>query len=121
MKPQVLSSGTLTGDEIVDDEGEKLGTLKDLMLELTSGQIAYAVLARGGIAGMGEKLFAVPWQLVTVDGENERLVAAIDAETLDNSPGFDPDNWPSFSDTTWQEGLHRHYGIEPSWVSPPLT
>lgn len=119
MTPQVLSSGTLTGDDIVNPAGESLGTLKELMFDLSTGEVAYAVMTRGGIAGMGAKLFAVPWQLMNVDGENKRLVIDVDEEILDNSPGFDPDNWPSFSDVEWLEGVHRHFGTDPYWVDSP--
>ena len=119
MTPQVLSSGTLTGDDIVNPAGESLGTLKELMFDLSTGEVAYAVMTRGGIAGMGAKLFAVPWQLMNVDGENKRLVIDVDEEILDNSPGFDPDNWPSFSDVEWLEGVHRHFGTDPYWDDSP--
>ena len=35
------------------------------MLDMNTGQVAYAVLAFGGFLGMGEKLFAVPWPALT--------------------------------------------------------
>ena len=107
----------------MNTDGEKLGTLKEIMFDLSSGEVAYAVLARGGMAGMGSKLFAVPWQLISVDGDNKRLVVDVVEDVLDNSPGFDSDNWPRFSDIEWLEGLHRHFGVDPYWNddSPPLT
>lgn len=113
MTPVMLSSSTLTGDQVVDREGEKLGTLKDIMLDLSEGKVAYAVLARGGFGGMGEKLFAVPWTMLEVDGENKRLLLDASSEMLDDSPGFDPDNWPSFSDEAWRAGVDRHFGLVP--------
>lgn len=120
--PAVLSSSTLNGDKIVSPEGEDLGTLKDIMIDTSYSEVAYAVMSRGGIVGMGEKLFAVPWGLLTVDGENKRLVLDADPEVLDNSPGFDSDNWPQFSDVEWGAGIHEHYGVDPYWdQDPPLT
>lgn len=113
MTPAILSSSTLTGDPIVDAEGDKLGTLKEIMLDLTDGRVAYAVLARGGFGGMGEKLFAVPWSMLQVDGDNKRLILDVDAEVLEDSPGFDPDNWPSFTDEAWRADVDRHFGLVP--------
>ncbi|CAN5810019.1 PRC-barrel domain-containing protein [soil metagenome] len=119
MTPTVLSSATLTGDTIVNGEGTDLGTLKDLMIDLGTGEVAYAVLARGGFAGVGEKLFAVPWQLLVVDGDNKRLILDLDEEILEDSPGFDPDNWPSFSDQEWRRGVHEYFGLEPVGENTP--
>ena len=42
---------------------KSLGTIKELMIEMSSGKISYAVLAFGGFLGMGDRLFAVPWIL----------------------------------------------------------
>lgn len=113
MTPAILSSSTLSGDPIVDPEGNKLGTLKEIMLDITKGTVAYAVLTRGGFGGMGEKLFAVPWRMIQVDGDEKRLIVDVDPEVLDDSPGFDPDNWPSFNDEAWQADVDRHFGLVP--------
>lgn len=112
MTPAILSSSTLNGDPVVDPEGNKLGTLKEIMLDIKEGLVAYAVLARGGFGGMGEKLFAVPWSMLQVDGDNKRVVLDVDPEVLDDSPGFDPDNWPSFSED-WRADVDRHFGLVP--------
>lgn len=58
----VLSSSTLSGEEVVDRDGENLGDIKDLMIDVNSGQVTYAVLEFGGFMGMGSKLFAVPFK-----------------------------------------------------------
>jgi sporulation protein YlmC with PRC-barrel domain len=110
MTPAILSSSTLIGDDIVGRDEEKLGSLKDIMMDIESGTVAYAVLSRGGFGGMGEKLFAVPWSLLEVDGDNERLLLDVDEEVLDDSPGFDPDHWP-FSDVDWRRSVDEHFGV----------
>src|SRR5690606_31118937 len=110
MTPALLSSSTLTGDEIVNRDDVGLGTLKDLMIDLSTGEVAYAVLARGGVGGVGQQLFAIPWRMLTVDGENKPVVVDVDEEVLDNSPGFAPDNWPSFADPDWRASVDRHFG-----------
>ena len=115
MNPLVLSSSTLAGDSVVNRDEDKLGHLKDLMIDVNHGRIAYGVLARGGVAGLGEKLFAVPWALFDVDTEGHRLVLDLSEEVLDNSPGFDKDNWPTFSERDWAAELHDHYGLSPYW------
>jgi sporulation protein YlmC with PRC-barrel domain len=59
--PTVLSVGSLTGNEVVNIEGERLGTIISYGIDLERGRIAYAVLSVGGFMRFGDKRFAVPW------------------------------------------------------------
>lgn len=111
MKTTVLSSSSLAGDDVVNPTGDKLGSLKEIMIDIARGDVAYAVISRGGLAGIGQKLFAVPWQMFVVDLEEHELVLDVAEDFLDNSPGFDPDNWPSFSDDEWRARVHEYYGL----------
>jgi sporulation protein YlmC with PRC-barrel domain len=106
----LLSTGSLTGTKIVNLDGEDLGTLDEIMLHADSGDVAYAVVSFGGFLGMGDKLFAVPWDALTVDTAEHRIVLDIDRERLENAPGFDKDDWPTTAETGWMTDLYRHYG-----------
>lgn len=112
---RTLSSSSITGDTVVDAAGEKLGTIDDLMIELEGGTIAYAVLSVGGLFGMGDKLFAIPWDALRVDTHEKQFVLNINKDKLENAEGFDKDNWPDFADQTWGSKVHSHYGTKPSW------
>ena len=83
------------------------------MLDMRSGRIAYAVLSFGGFLGMGEKLFAVPWNALTLDTDNKRSILNVEKDRLKDAPGFDNDNWPDMADTTWATGIHDYYGTQP--------
>jgi len=97
--------------------GEDLGKLEEIMLDMDGGRVAYAVLSFGGVLGMGNKLFAVPWDALTVDTENKELVLNIDRETLENAPGFDKDNWPGTeTGSQWLVDVYDYYGYEPYWT-----
>ena len=110
-----LSAGTLIGDSVNNRAGENVGSLKDIMLDLESGHIAYAVVSCGGFLGMGEKLFAVPWNALELDSVNHALIFDVDRERLMQAPGFDKDNWPDMSDRTWGLSVHEFYGTRPYW------
>ena len=107
---KVLSASTLKGDKVVNEKGEQLGTIDELMINLESGRIAYAVLSFGGFLGMGDKLFAIPWSALRVDTEEKRLVLNVPKEKLEKAPGFDPENWPDMADRTWGAGIENYYG-----------
>jgi len=105
----VLSASSLSSDDVYNPKGEKLGSIKDLMLNTESGKICYAVLSFGGFLSLGEKLFAVPWSALTVDTENKRLIMDTDEDRLKTAPGFDADNWPNMADATWEKSVHGYY------------
>ena len=110
LNSRVLSASTLSSDDVYNPKGEKLGSIKELMLDIESGKVCYAVLSFGGFLSLGEKLFAVPWSALTVDTENKRLVMDTDEDRLKNAPGFDADNWPNMADATWEKSVHGYYG-----------
>lgn len=107
--PLLLSASTLTGNDVCNTQNENLGSIKEIMLDVHSGTVRYAVLSSGGFLGIGDKLFAIPWQALAIDTENKRFVLDVDAEYLKNAPGFDKDNWPDMADITWAEGIHSYY------------
>jgi sporulation protein YlmC with PRC-barrel domain len=112
--PALMGADTLIGDSVVNTQEENLGDIKEIMLDTRTGQVAYAVLSFGGFLGMGEKLFAVPWQALQLDTVNKRFVLNVDKQRLKNAPGFDPDAWPDMSDVSWADEIHTFYGTDPT-------
>lgn len=112
---RVLAATTLSGDSVRNSAGEDLGKVDEIMIDIPSGKVAYAVLSFGGILRMGNKLFAVPWNALTVDEDNKCFILGIDKQTLESAPGFDKNSWPDMADNTWADGVYRHYGVSPYW------
>ncbi|HEX9854440.1 MAG TPA: PRC-barrel domain-containing protein [Acidimicrobiia bacterium] len=112
---RVLSAGTLAGDPVKNPTGERIGDVKEVMIDLPTGRVAYLVLSYGGFLGMGDKLFAVPWDVVTIDQDDQAVVVDIDKSELERAPGFDNEAWPDFSDATWTKEIHEHYGVPYEW------
>jgi len=108
--PELMGADTLIGNDVYNQQDENLGDIKEIMLDMRSGQVAYAVLSLGGFLGMGEKLFAVPWSALTLDTDNKRFVLNVDKDRLESAPGFDKDTWPNMADPSWEQGIQAHYG-----------
>lgn len=113
--PYVMAADTLQGDSVVDPNGDKLGTVAHIMLDVPTGRVAYAVLSFGSLLGMGGKLFAVPWSALTLDTQRKCFVVGTDKDKLKAAPGFNKDNWPSMADLQWATSLHQYYGASPYW------
>lgn len=105
----VLSSSTIIGDAVVNRQDQKLGRIEDIMLDSESGEIRYAVMSAGGILGIGEKFFAIPWKALHLDKTENRFLLDVDAERLKHAPGFDKDNWPDMADPTWVDSVGSYY------------
>jgi sporulation protein YlmC with PRC-barrel domain len=112
--PELMGADTLNGNDVYNQNGEDLGDIKEIMLDMRTGRVSYAVLSFGGFLGMGDKLFAVPWSALILDTVNKRFTLNVDKDRLENAPGFDPDKWPNMADATWAQGIHAYYGTTPS-------
>src|SRR5438132_816430 len=98
MVNNVVNANDVIGVEVENSHGENLGKIEALMLDKLKGNVVYVVLSFGGFLGMGDKLFAMPWQIFSYNKNSEKFVISIDKKKLENSPGFDKDHWPDMSD-----------------------
>ncbi|HJT88558.1 MAG TPA: PRC-barrel domain-containing protein [Bryobacteraceae bacterium] len=114
---RVMPAGGLMGERVRNSAGDSLGKVEEIMLDVPTGRIAYAVLSFGGALGIGKKLFAVPWEALTLNDREHEFVLNVDKQTLEDAPGFDKENWPDMADPAWGSKVHRHYGYRPYWES----
>ena len=111
--PRIMGVSTLAGNDVYNLQNEDLGDIKEIMLDMNDGIVRYAVLSFGGFLGVGEKLFAVPWEALTLDTQNKRFLLNVDKERLQDAPGFDKDRWPDMADSVWENEIHTYYGTQP--------
>lgn len=109
--PSVMGADTLLGNDVYNKDNEDLGEIKEFMIDMSTGRIAYAVLSFGGVLGLGDKLFAVPWGALKLDTVKERFTLNVPKDVLKDAPGFDKGHWPSMTDRTWAGTVHRFYGL----------
>ena len=110
--PRLMGANILIGDDVYNHKNEKLGNIKEIMINTYSGKVCYAVLSRGGVLSIGEKLFAVPRKALSLDTENKRFVLNVEKAKIENSPGFNTDHWPNMADETWANDVHDYDDIE---------
>ncbi|SOD22404.1 PRC-barrel domain-containing protein [Nitrosomonas ureae] len=110
--PQLMGANTLLGNDVYNLQDEDLGDIKEIMLDMNTGEVSYAVLSFGGFLGMGDKLFAVPWSALKLDTANKRFTLDANKEKLESAPGFDKDHWPNMADSSWQQTVNSYYGAD---------
>jgi len=111
----IVRGRDLADYSVRNPRGEDLGSIKDVVIDISEGCIAYAALSFGGIMGLGDKLFAVPWEALQYSAADDVFVLDVSKERLENAPGFDKDNWPTTAQREWLTGMYSHYGYTPYW------
>ena len=109
----VLSAHTLMGDKVKNAQGEDLGKVEELMIDLETGRVAYAVISFGSGFMHAGKLFAIPWASLAVDQEKKQFTLEVTREMLETAEGFDKDHWPDMADPDFRERTYTHFGIKP--------
>lgn len=112
MKSRILSSSTITGQNVYNLNDENIGDIKDLMIDLNNAEIAYAVLEFGGFMGIGNKLFAIPMEALQFSDTDDTIRLDVNKEKLELAPSFDKDNWPMTADNEFIDSVYSHYGYE---------
>lgn len=103
----------IIGTDVRNTRGEKIGDIKDLIID-RNGNVSHAVVSTGGFLGIGDRLHAVPWNLIQTTVGRDFRVLDIDKSRLKNAPNFDPKNWPNVIDERWGEDNNRHYQPAPA-------
>jgi len=77
----------LIGVNVTSKEGENLGQVQDLVVDPSTGKIQYALVGKGFMAGLGEKVVPVPWQAVNVSSHKE-FVLNVDPRKVQSAPAW---------------------------------
>ena len=111
--PRLMGADALNGNDVFNEKDEDLGDIKEFMLDMNTGRVSHAVLSYGGFLGVGDKLFAVPFNALKLDTVNKRLVLNVDKNRLEGAPRSYKDNCPNMSDQAWAQGIHTYCGTKP--------
>jgi sporulation protein YlmC with PRC-barrel domain len=107
----VLSASTLVGNKVKNLDGEDLGKIEDIVIDLASGRVAYAVVSFGGGFMHSGKFLAIPWPSLAVDQGDKKVILNVPKDTLESAEGFDKDNWPDLADDAFRRRTYGHYGV----------
>lgn len=108
---KTFRASKLTGLNVRNTQGEKLGVVHDLVVNIDTGKLAYVAMSHGGVLGIGDKLFAVPYAELKFDHGKDEMFFVLDMakEKLEAAPGFNQSDWPNFADPTWSEKVDSYY------------
>lgn len=90
---------------------EKIGEVKDLILNRLSGRVSFVLLGHGGVATIGEKVTAVPFTAFGWNADKKWLTLPMTAEQLKSAPTLDSGEWKSLGDPTHVATYYGHYKV----------
>ena len=85
----LIAAEKVEGTNVYNRQGEKLGTVDDIMIDKVSGKAIYAVMSFGGFLGMGEKIHPLPWSTLKYDERKGGYVVDLDKTMLEKAPTYD--------------------------------
>ncbi|MBN2034988.1 MAG: PRC-barrel domain-containing protein [Deltaproteobacteria bacterium] len=100
----------IIGSKVINVKGETLGNIANLVVDIDTGTILYAILDFGGFLGIGDKLFPVPWESLAALPSEGIFFLNQSKEQMEKAPAFDKDKLPNMADAQWGEGIFKHYG-----------
>ena len=109
--PDIVKGSKVIGKTVQDMAGKELGKIEDLAIDEVVGEVRYAVLSFGGILGVGEKYFAIPWEALTLSDDHKHFVLDVQEKTLEEAPGFNKDSWPDFADPAYYVTVYEFYKV----------
>jgi len=101
----------IIGSKVINMKGDSIGKIEDLVVDIDTGRILYAVLESGGFLGIGNNLLPVPWDALAALPSEGLFFLNQSKELMEKAPAFDKNNLPNMGDRHWGEGIFKHYGI----------
>jgi sporulation protein YlmC with PRC-barrel domain len=111
----VVKASDVLGITVKNDQGQKLGDVSDLAVDVEAGRITQVIVNTGGFLGMGDELRAVPPGAFTHDADGKILVLNADKEKLKAAPKFDSAQWSQNCDSEHLAAVYRYYGETPAF------
>jgi sporulation protein YlmC with PRC-barrel domain len=110
-----IRSKKVIGTNVKDLSGVKLGEVEDIVLDKLSGNVMFAVVGFGGVLGMGEKFYPVPWSTLSYDEDEDSYVVSITKEDLKSAPADSISELTRGDGTAYRDRAYDYYKAPRTW------
>jgi sporulation protein YlmC with PRC-barrel domain len=107
----LIAGSKVTGTEVFNKDAENIGKIYDVMLDKQSGQVVYAVMSFGGLLGLGENYYPIPWRLLTYSSSLGGYVVNLNRSQLEGSPSHSTATPPDWDKETYGSDLQGYWGV----------
>lgn len=103
--------------DLVNEQGQDLGQMQNFVIDMLTGRIAFVIVAFGGVLGISDKWFAMPWEILTWHTGEKKFIVDMPQDVLKTAPGMNKDKWAEEINSDWLAKCYLHYGLAPYWDS----
>jgi sporulation protein YlmC with PRC-barrel domain len=115
--PRFIPTNRLERYDLVNEKGQDLGQVQNFVVDMQAGRIALVIVAFGGILGISDKWFAMPWEIMAWSPEHRKFVIDMPQKVLETAPGMNKATWMEEINSDWLAKCYLHYGLAPYWDS----
>lgn len=83
-----ILASKVKGTTVYDRAGSKVGVVEDIVLDKQSDRIMFAALGKGGVLGVGEKFFPVPWSMLDYSNDKGGYVVPVGGDVIFKAPAY---------------------------------
>jgi len=106
---RLIASDRVEGTRVYNPAGDRLGSIRNFMVDKVSGRAEYAVIQFGGILGMGNDYYPIPWDMLTYDVERGGYVVTLTKQQLEDAPRHGAE-FPEY-DHNYGQRVFDYYGV----------
>src|SRR4029453_5871092 len=110
MSSPCISSSKVAGTPVYNANGDKLGSIDDVIIDKVSGQVRYAALEFGGFLGVGTDRYPLPWSSLKYDTGRDGNVVPLRKDQLEKAPRYAESKEPENTDDYGRK-VYDYYGI----------
>ena len=110
----LIASDRVEGTAVYDQEGKHTGTVKRLMIDKVSGQVAYVVVTFAHLS-LADDSYTIPWAKLSYDTQLAGYRTDITEAELHGAPQFVRSEGRDALGHDQEEELHAYFRIPPYW------
>ncbi len=110
-----IPASRVIGTDVYNTQGERIGTIQDVMLEKESNGIMFAVIGFGGFLGIGEKYHAIPWSTLDYEKSRAGYVVPFTKEQLQAAPAHSINELTGGDGREVRDASYEYWKVTPYW------
>ncbi len=98
------------GMSVINVNNTPIAKVNNVVVDLHDGRVIYVVIAPDSNLGLGNDLYAMPPEALTLSADHKNLVSDIDKTKLASAPHFPKGKWPNVADRSFANQVYQYYG-----------
>jgi hypothetical protein len=106
----LIAASQVTGTNVYNRAGEKLGDVYDVIVDKRSGHVEYAITSFGGFLGIGDTYHPLPWKALNYSPREGGFVVDVDKRRLEGAPTYSANDTAVWDDPAYGRRVNDYYG-----------